>query len=136
MRGTPDANAEDNVPVEGLVNINTANWKILATLPLVVNPATGVADAAIETTSGLTYRQLNANLAKAIVYYRDVDGNENTNIRQPHGPFRSIYELNRVVDLRPGRPALSGIVSLSSKHIARFSKWLFDLAAHLSAWKC
>ena len=36
--------AEDNVPVDGLININTANWKVLSTLPLIVNPLTGVPD--------------------------------------------------------------------------------------------
>ena len=101
-----DAHREDKVPVEGLININTADLKVLSTLPLIVNPA-----SVCRTTStrlyGITYRQLNQEMAKAIEYYRDVDGNEDPNIVQPHGPFRSIFELNRVVDLRPGHPLIA-----------------------------
>ena len=97
--------AEDNAPVDGLININTANWKVLSTLPLIVNPATGRTGRCFGGCSypGYTFRQLNQEMAKAIEYYRDVDGNEQTspNIVQPHGPFRSIFELNRVVDVRP-----------------------------------
>jgi hypothetical protein len=47
-----------------------------------------------------TYR--NDNLAKAIVWYRDIDGDPNPAVKAPHGAFKSIYELNQVVDLRLG----------------------------------
>jgi len=96
---------EDNAPVDGLININTADWKVLSTLPLIVNPTSGLPDDN-PAAYGLTYRQLNQEMAKAIEYYRDVDGNEDPAIVQPHGPFRSIFELNRVVDLRPGHPTV------------------------------
>jgi hypothetical protein len=121
--GDPAAShTEDDVPIEGLININTASWRVLATLPLVVNPTTGLPDDT--TIPGYpaplnTYRALNQELAKAIVYWRDVDANTDpppgtgtpganySHLRQPHGPFKSIYELNEVVDLRkqPGGSA-------------------------------
>ncbi len=98
---------EDNVPVDGLININTANWKVLSTLPLIVNPNTGLPDDnAVPGYGATTYRQLNQEMAKVIEYYRDIDGNEDPAIVQPHGPFRSVFELNRVVDTRTTPPRL------------------------------
>ncbi len=82
---------EDIVPVQGLININTANWKVLSTLPMVVinsaNPPWNNIDAA-----------KNAQLAQAIVYYRDVDDGLSLipGTPHPHGPFKSIFELNAV----------------------------------------
>ena len=110
----PNEHAEDDVPIEGLININTASWRVLATLPLVVDPQTGLPSDRRATgvpipylpapaSGGATYRELNQELAKAIVYWRDVDANTDPNPnhpKYPHGPFRSIYELNQVVDLR------------------------------------
>jgi hypothetical protein len=81
---------EDFQSVEGLVNINTAPWKVLAALPMVLND------------DGTVNAKLNAELAKAIVYYRDFDdsgprGSDFT----PHGPFKNVFELNEVTDTRP-----------------------------------
>ncbi len=70
---------EDNVPTDGLININTAPWRVLAALPM-SNDAT-----------------TNQNLAKAIVLYRDGDG---TGANPAHGPFHSIFELNAVPNFR------------------------------------
>jgi hypothetical protein len=67
----------------------------------------------------LTYRDLNEEMARAIVYFRDVDGQPDANpgnpppggtqpIPVPHGPFKSIFELNQVVDLRPFSKWLTG----------------------------
>jgi hypothetical protein len=67
---------EDNAPTDGLININTAPWRVLATLPMANNAAD------------------NQTLAKAIVNYRDVNRGDGT----PHGAFKSILELNGVVD--------------------------------------
>lgn len=69
---------EDNAPIDGLININTAPWRVLATLPMAGNSAD------------------NATLAKAIVTYRDVDRGNGT----PHGPFKNIFELNGVPGFR------------------------------------
>ncbi len=70
---------EDNAPIDGLININTAPWRVLATLPLAANPAD------------------NVMLAKAIVQYRD--GNTAAGV-VGHGPFKSILELNGVPNFR------------------------------------
>jgi hypothetical protein len=71
----PDQSSQANVGVEGLVNINTASWKVLSMLPMVTkNEDTG-------------YVAHNESLAKAIVSWRIA-----------HGPFTSIYDLNSVID--------------------------------------
>jgi hypothetical protein len=71
----PDQSSPANVGVEGLVNINTASWKVLSMLPMVTkNEDTG-------------YVAHNESLAKAIVSWRIA-----------HGPFTSIYDLNSVID--------------------------------------
>ena len=72
---------EETAPVNGLVNINTAPWRTLAAVPWV--PATVN-----------NYRQINAVIAQAIVNYRDVT--DGSMAGKPHGPFKSIFELNRV----------------------------------------
>jgi hypothetical protein len=77
---------EDGVAFDGRINVNTAHWRVLATVPMI--PYKGQAN----------WLQLNVALAKAIVYYRDVDSDPQTG-NQPHGPFRSLWELNRVYDV-------------------------------------
>jgi hypothetical protein len=71
---------------QGLINVNTASWKALSMVPMVVAD-TGVVDVA-----------QNEALAQAIVNYRDVDGD---NVAGPpfvpHGPFKNLFELNDVV---------------------------------------
>jgi hypothetical protein len=62
------------VPVEGLVNINTAPWKVLAALPLLPAP--------------FTQNEINL-LAQDIVAYRD-------GLATPGAPFQSIYDLYKV----------------------------------------
>lgn len=71
---------EEQVGVNGLININTAPWKVIAAIPIVPNNAGG-------TDWGKT-----ATVARAIVLYRDID--DGTGI--PHGPFKSIWELYQV----------------------------------------
>ena len=63
---------EDNVGTDGLININTANWRVLATLPMVDDPTA------------------NQRLAQAIVAYRDGDAVHGI---APHGAFNSILDL-------------------------------------------
>src|SRR5207237_2064088 len=80
---------EDDVPVEGLININTANWQMLATLPLVVD-----SKGAVEQTK-------TERLAQRIVYYRDVDDGyrpDSTapNRAHPHGPFHSLFDITLI----------------------------------------
>ncbi|MCC7349908.1 MAG: helix-hairpin-helix domain-containing protein [Phycisphaerales bacterium] len=84
---TPGVN-EDAVPIHGQININTASWKVLSALPLVVNPSTGQVDDANATTTvpgSWTYRTLNAYAAREIVKYR-----------LANGPFKSLFDLNKV----------------------------------------
>lgn len=65
-----------DVPVvEGLININTAPWRVLATLPMSFGP----------NGASVTDYRAQAKLAHEIVDYRNV-----------HGPFKSISDLNKV----------------------------------------
>ncbi len=90
--------------MDGLININTAPWWVLASLPLLppdiaANNGAGVTGydnsnaAAIHNNNG--FPKNSENLAKQIVLWRDGDG---TAANPPHGPFRSIFDLNRVTD--------------------------------------
>jgi hypothetical protein len=89
-------NSEDTTGVEGLININTAPWPVLATLPFFTNEQTTAVDAFTYTPSASagvigTYAAAanqvddRVDLAKAIVDFRNV-----------YGPFKSIQDLNRV----------------------------------------
>ena len=70
--------SEESVGVNGLVNVNSAPWRTLAAVPWV--PA-----------SNPNFRKLNAQVAMAIVQYRDGNG-----ATPGHGPFRNLFELNKV----------------------------------------
>jgi hypothetical protein len=72
--GTPVQDQPSEQAVEGLININTAPWRVLATVPW----TTGVN----ASTSAQAY---NYNIAKAIVRHREVNG-----------PFKSIADLQNV----------------------------------------
>jgi hypothetical protein len=72
-----NTDAENTESVQGLININTAPWQVLATLPLVL---TNASPALVDTPNTI-------NAAMAIV--RD---------RNQFGPFKTIYDLNRVFD--------------------------------------
>lgn len=81
-------NNEYGEPISsGLININTAPWRVLAQLPMVTDPgnAGSFCSAAAQTDNIL--------LAKAIVAYRD-----------KYGPFTSVFDLNRVFDPTVGAP--------------------------------
>jgi hypothetical protein len=81
-----EANAfEDAVPVQGLVNINTASWRTLSMLPLV--RYTAADNAAIAGLDGTVNVRASAAMAQLIVRYR-----------QQHGPYKSLFDLNKVVD--------------------------------------
>jgi hypothetical protein len=72
---------------QGLINVNTADWKVLSMLPLCVTAA-GTVDVPNTET-----------LARAIVYYRDIDdGTGGAGQLHPHGPFKNLFELNQVVN--------------------------------------
>lgn len=71
---------EDGVAIHGLVNVNTAPWKVLAQIPFVPYPVVG------STTTAAT---VNEDIAKAIVDYR-----------KNNGAFRSLYDLLKVAKFR------------------------------------
>lgn len=80
----PNTQIEAAAPIEGLVNINTAPWKVLAQLPFCSPDLSTFASAAAANNQMLTTNTL---VAQAIVRYRNT-----------FGPFHSIFELNRVLD--------------------------------------
>jgi hypothetical protein len=81
--GAAAANSENTLGVEGLVNINTAPWWVIASLPLVP------ANMQVGDTNNNGFDDRVESLAKQIVNWRD-------DPTGPHGPFRSIFDLNRV----------------------------------------
>jgi hypothetical protein len=82
----PPGQSEEAATVEGLVNINTAPWRVLAAVPW-VPPTSMYPNHAVD----------NANIAVSIAYYRDVnDGSVSPPAVHPHGPFKSIFELGSV----------------------------------------
>jgi hypothetical protein len=80
--------------IEGLVNINTAPWWVIASLPLLPNRLAGA------DLNNNGFPDNIENLAKQIVYYRDGDGTNPAPGKpgETHGPFRSIMDLNGVTD--------------------------------------
>src|SRR5262249_52805836 len=73
-----NADAEAKIGVDGLVNINTAPWWVIASLPLLPNDLAGAPDP----NNGFPVNT--ENLARQIVFWRDGDG---TTTNFPHGPF-------------------------------------------------
>lgn len=73
-QSAPDSTKQDTIGVDGLININTASWKVLSMLPFV--PNNGAANRAI---------------AQSIVQWR-----------LAHGPFKSIFDLNSVPNFQTG----------------------------------
>jgi hypothetical protein len=94
----PTKLTEDDVPAEGLININTASWRVLAQLPLVMANATQVDRVRTEY------------LARQIVYFRDVDDGRGIDpnlgtfarVPHPHGPLKSVYELLMIPEFETG----------------------------------
>jgi len=81
---TPNSSSEAAAPIEGLININTASWKVLAELPFfALSPQ--VNSPGLSTNSAML--TANIDIAQAIVRYRNA-----------FGPFHSIFDLNRVID--------------------------------------
>ena len=82
-----DDPAEKYATVEGLININTAPWRVLAELPFfTLQPPSLSSSLAIKNTN-VQMLLRNEQIAQAIVRYRNT-----------YGPFHSIFELNRVFD--------------------------------------
>jgi hypothetical protein len=73
-----DETAQDKVGIEGLININTASWKVLSMLPFVPSTVPN-------------YGQIDRQIAQNIVNYR-----------LKYGPFTSIFDLNQVPGFQSG----------------------------------
>lgn len=93
---------EDAIGVQGLININTAPWRVLAAIPWVpagqnnfgFDPSSGVlTNAANDRGDPLKPIDDNEDIAKAIVYWRD--GSPGSSI-PAKGPFRSLFDLYRI----------------------------------------
>lgn len=81
---------EEATGINGLININTAPWYVLARLPMVL-AANGTVDQAA-----------NDALAKQIVAWRETAPRP---LGDASGPFHSILDLNRVLDQPSSNPA-------------------------------
>jgi hypothetical protein len=79
---------EETASIQGLVNINTASWVVLASVPWVPPDYPNFNG----TVSGTTRRDVNMDIGLSIAFYRDV----NDGSGRGHGPFRSIFELANV----------------------------------------
>jgi hypothetical protein len=95
----PEAQTEETAGVEGLININTAPWRVLAAVPWI---------PARQDLPEEQRQQFNATIAQAIVDYRD-----GRNGSPGHGPFQSLFELNRV-PIPPGGTPLREILGSTS----------------------
>jgi hypothetical protein len=74
------ATSEDTAPVDGLVNVNTAPWRVLAAVPWV--PATTA-----------NYRATNALIGIQLAFARDINGGTGV----PHGPFKNLFDLGETM---------------------------------------
>jgi hypothetical protein len=86
---------EDTLGVHGLININTANRKVLATIPWDPPASTMLS---------------NEDIANAIVDYRD--GAPFAPVGAPNagkGPFRSIFDLYKIPEIVAAQKALFGV---------------------------
>jgi hypothetical protein len=76
--------SQDRVGTQGLVNINTAPWRVLAAIPWARTN---------DVPAGVNVRLVNNTIAQGIARYRDGDPAAGI---APHGPFRSIFDLYKV----------------------------------------
>lgn len=105
-------NAEETAATNGLVNVNTASWRVLAAVPFIDSAAT-------------TKAPLNNQIAASIVYYRDV-GDVSQPGGPPHGPFKSLFELNKVPILGPDFTTYAGYTFRDVLHQAAGSSQTTD----------
>ncbi len=72
----PNDDAENLIPSQGMINVNTAPWEVISMLPMVPS---SVPNSAAD----------NQAIAKAIVAYREANG-----------PFKTLFELNKVNEFK------------------------------------
>jgi len=76
--------SQDRVGTQGLININTAPWRVMAAIPWARTN---------DVPAGVNVRLVNETLARGIALYRDGDPSAGI---APHGPFRSMFDLYKV----------------------------------------
>lgn len=97
----PTAASEDTAAVNGLVNINSAPWRVLAAVPWF--PATTP-----------NYRTQNANVAIGLAYYRDVNDGTGGKVVHGHGPFQNLFELGEATIATMGNRKLRDIIQIAN----------------------
>ena len=100
------AMTEDDIPIEGLMNINTAGWKALSTLPMVIENEEPNSQEKKNKFASINWTK-NEQLARNIVYFRDVDDGSTPGKKHPHGPFKSLFELLLVPGFRDAMGTLT-----------------------------
>jgi hypothetical protein len=95
---TANAGNDDSAGTDGLININTASPMVLSAVPFVAPGSDALAFTAGVMAAGTNGIDDNYDIAQAIVYFRDIDANPAAG-NQPHGPFKSLFELNMIYDL-------------------------------------
>jgi hypothetical protein len=142
--GQANNGTEDRIGVNGLININTASWKVLSAVPFfgptVFPDAAGNPLESDPTRPGrhdtLAYTEGtpgvvgvggfaagpngisdNIDLAKAIVYFRDIDSEPGTaGIQTPHGAFTSLFDLNLVLGFQTGGGRFTVVGDQNNEH--------------------
>jgi hypothetical protein len=101
-----NAATEETAPKYGLVNINTAPWRVLSAVPWVPPDY-----PSYSSDDGSRFR-MNVNIGLSIARYRDID--DGTGAGRGHGPFKSIFELLDVpvYTFLPAPPSLSATPTL------------------------
>lgn len=98
---------EESVGIQGLININTAPWKVLAMVPWVPVLNGRVDNFTIQAGTDVAAAQNNIDdneeIARAIVRWRDGEPASGT---APGGPFTTIYDLYKVPEFRSLNAAL------------------------------
>jgi hypothetical protein len=101
---TANNGKDDGAGIDGLININTASAFVLAAVPFVppdqdnwtFDPTTGIWNITAPDMIPDNYQ-----IAQAIVRFRDVDDGSGAVPPVPHGPFKSLFELNLIYDTSP-----------------------------------
>jgi hypothetical protein len=103
LPATPPTTFQPYAPIEGLINVNTAPWRVLAAVPWMPGKL-----GSGQILSLTDRRKMNAIIAQAIVHYRDYDDGviHADGKKRGHGPFHSLFQLNIVPIPIAGTPVL------------------------------
>lgn len=121
----PAGGTEETVPLQGLVNINTAPWRVLAAVPWLPYDYPAY-DGASHYPARMAAQ---TQIAMSIVRYRDLDGGTGKTHTPPHGPFKTLFELNDVpIYTLPGAglPTFTGTYFRDFMGVASATHFTFD----------